>query len=192
MLFRSKVLPHAPVWRNTAIVAYEIQHRRSAYILNWPTTRRGFLFLKSKWVLTCFSCPFNDPDGFGGARPALRAKGEDQKFGKGTLLVLRLCGYCNPLKSHKTAKGNFGKAWRKQAEIWKACKKSLEVRRRRRWSAVRHARGATRNGLAFVGQAANFCSARFTYLKGALGEVSRSVRPRQKNRCQDDCAAGHL
>jgi hypothetical protein len=38
--------------------------------------------------------------------------------------------YCNPLKSHKTAKGFFGKAWRKQAEIWKCLEKTLEVGRR--------------------------------------------------------------
>src|SRR5271170_8295474 len=32
---------------------------------------------------------------------------------------------CNPLKSHKTAKAFFGKAWRKQAEIWKSLEKRL-------------------------------------------------------------------
>src|SRR5271168_5274570 len=34
-----------------------------------------------------------------------------------------------PLKSHKTAKGIFGKAWRKLAEIWKSLQKSLGARR---------------------------------------------------------------
>src|SRR5271170_1803219 len=32
---------------------------------------------------------------------------------------------CNPLKSHKTAKAFFGKAWRKQAVIWKSLEKKL-------------------------------------------------------------------
>src|SRR5271163_2509496 len=39
---------------------------------------------------------------------------------------------CNPLKSHKTAKGFFGNPWRKQAEIWKCLEKSLEAGTRRR------------------------------------------------------------
>ena len=41
---------------------------------------------------------------------------ERQKFWRGIFLVWN---YCNALKSHKTAKGIFGKAWRRQAEIWK-------------------------------------------------------------------------
>src|ERR1700691_1863627 len=78
------------------------------------------------------------------------------------------CGYCNPLKSHKTAKGNFGKAWRKQAEIWKSLQKRLGGRQTRPGDAgppfaMREAQRG--NGPPFVGQAANFCSARFTYLK---------------------------
>src|SRR5271168_1480867 len=32
---------------------------------------------------------------------------------------------CNSLKSHKTAKAFFGKAWRKQAGIWKSLEKKL-------------------------------------------------------------------
>src|SRR5277367_4359216 len=35
---------------------------------------------------------------------------------------------CNPLKSHKTAKAFFGKAWSKTSEIWKGLHKSLEAR----------------------------------------------------------------
>ena len=31
---------------------------------------------------------------------------------------------CNLLKSHKTAKASFGKAWRKQAGIWKSLEKA--------------------------------------------------------------------
>jgi hypothetical protein len=34
--------------------------------------------------------------------------------------------YCKPLKSLKTAKGIFGKAWRETAQIWKGLAKSLE------------------------------------------------------------------
>ena len=37
---------------------------------------------------------------------------------------------CNPLKSHKTAKGIFGKAWTKIAEIWKSLAKKLGGRGR--------------------------------------------------------------
>ena len=37
------------------------------------------------------------------------------------------CDPCNPLKSHKTAKAFFGKAWRKQPEIWKSLEKGLEA-----------------------------------------------------------------
>ena len=42
----------------------------------------GFFFLKIYICGTVSSCPFNDPDGFGGARRALRVRGEDKKFGK--------------------------------------------------------------------------------------------------------------
>jgi methylenetetrahydrofolate dehydrogenase (NADP+)/methenyltetrahydrofolate cyclohydrolase len=41
------------------------------------------------------------------------------------------------LKFHKTAKGIFGKAWRKQAEIWKSLQKRLEVGAGRRWRRSR-------------------------------------------------------
>src|SRR5271156_4510663 len=44
-----------------------------------------------------------------------------KKFGKGFFGS----GPCNPLKSHKTAKASFGKAWRKQAGIWKSLEKKL-------------------------------------------------------------------
>jgi hypothetical protein len=37
------------------------------------------------------------------------------------------CDPCNPLKSHKTAKAFFGKAWRKQPEIWKSLEKGVEA-----------------------------------------------------------------
>src|SRR3984885_15927342 len=33
---------------------------------------------------------------------------------------------CNPLKSHKTAKDLFGKAWSKTREFWRSLEKSLE------------------------------------------------------------------
>src|SRR5271170_1362679 len=39
---------------------------------------------------------------------------------------------CNPLKSHKTAKEFFGKAWSKTHQIWKCLAKSLEPSRARR------------------------------------------------------------
>src|SRR5271155_363441 len=38
--------------------------------------------------------------------------------------------YCNPLKSHKTAKAFFGNVWRKQAEIWKCLEKAWRRRDR--------------------------------------------------------------
>ena len=43
--------------------------------------------------------------------------------------LFRVWEPCKPLKSHKTAKGIFGKARRKLAEIWKSLQKSLEARR---------------------------------------------------------------
>src|ERR1700722_5138585 len=33
---------------------------------------------------------------------------------------------CNPLKSHKTAKALFGKAWSKTREFWRSLEKGLE------------------------------------------------------------------
>src|ERR1700721_4274264 len=33
---------------------------------------------------------------------------------------------CNPLKSHKTAKDLFGKAWSKTREFWRSLEKDLE------------------------------------------------------------------
>src|ERR1700678_2784387 len=33
---------------------------------------------------------------------------------------------CNPLKSHKTAKDLFGKAWSKTREFWRSLEKGLE------------------------------------------------------------------
>src|ERR1700734_2726530 len=34
---------------------------------------------------------------------------------------------CNPLKSHKTAKDFFGKAWSKTRDFWRSLEKGLEV-----------------------------------------------------------------
>src|SRR5271163_3993506 len=49
-----------------------------------------------------------------------------QKVWRRTLLIFF---YCKPLKSLKTAKGIFGKAWRETAQIWKGLAKSLEPSR---------------------------------------------------------------
>jgi hypothetical protein len=51
-------------------------------------------------------------------------RSSEQKVWKGPF---RFWKPCNPLKSHKTAKGIFGKAWRETAQIWKSLQKSLEV-----------------------------------------------------------------
>jgi len=47
------------------------------------------------------------------------------------------CGYCKSLKSHKTTKEMFGKAWRKEGQIWKCLQKKLGDRARRAlsWTA---------------------------------------------------------
>src|SRR6202167_126567 len=37
-----------------------------------------------------------------------------------------VCKPCNPLKSHKTAKALFGKAWSKTREFWRSLEKGLE------------------------------------------------------------------
>jgi len=65
----------------------------------------------------------------------------DKRFGEYTLTVWEAC---NPLKSHKTAKDMFGKAWTKTAKIWKSLRKCVGGRphsaafarppRRRRYS----------------------------------------------------------
>jgi hypothetical protein len=50
------------------------------------------------------------------------------------------------MKSHKTAKEMFGKAWSETAEIWKGLDKSLELAAapERRRAAFRQSRSATR------------------------------------------------
>jgi hypothetical protein len=60
-----------------------------------------------------------------GPRGKVRARPEPKNFGDE---LFGFWVYCNPLKLHKTAKGIFGKAWRKRAEIWKSLQKSLESR----------------------------------------------------------------
>jgi hypothetical protein len=59
----------------------------------------------------------SDPNGAGRAECAvtaagirLKGGGSRKKFGGGIILVFEAC---NPLKSHKTAKALFGKAWTK-------------------------------------------------------------------------------
>jgi hypothetical protein len=53
-----------------------------------------------------------------------------QKFGKTPYVGKKLFSSPNPLKSHKTDKEMFGKAWRKQAKIWKSLAKKLGTARR--------------------------------------------------------------
>jgi hypothetical protein len=55
----------------------------------------------------------------------LKGGGSGKKFGEITLWVLEAC---NPLKSHKTAKALFGKAWSKTRQIWKSLEKCKVAR----------------------------------------------------------------
>jgi hypothetical protein len=72
-------------------------------------------------MLPCFHVTSTIQTGWRRAT-AIRAQLEAKKFGN---WLFRFVAYYNPLKSHKTAKGFFGKAWRKQAEIWKCLEKNL-------------------------------------------------------------------
>ncbi|MFZ0205402.1 MAG: hypothetical protein WAL59_04600 [Roseiarcus sp.] len=56
----------------------------------------------------------------------MRLKGGDteEKIWKPPNVVWKSC---NPLKSHKTTKELFGKAWTKTAWIWKSLEESLEA-----------------------------------------------------------------
>jgi hypothetical protein len=68
----------------------------------------------------------SESDATGGARAALMLDVWRPKNSQNMIW-----GYCNPLKFHKTAKGNFGNPWRKQAWIWKSLAKKLGASRRR-------------------------------------------------------------
>src|SRR5271156_6431797 len=70
---------------------------------------------------------------------------------------------CNPLKSHKTAKALFGKAWSKTREFWRSLEKGLEgafipsplapSHQRpsdRAGSSLRRAKLRSNRGLAFI------------------------------------------
>src|ERR1700749_901898 len=87
------------------------------------TVKANFSFWKARSLVPCFHDPSNPPDCLDRARPALRAS-RGQKIWRRTLWVWKAC---NPLKSHKTAKEMFGKAWSETAEIWKGLDKSLEL-----------------------------------------------------------------
>src|SRR5277367_5483874 len=56
------------------------------------------------------------PEVLGGAGEGLGRLWRE-KFGQPSLLIWI---YCNPLKSHKTAKAFFGKAWHRTTLLWKS------------------------------------------------------------------------
>jgi hypothetical protein len=86
----------------------------------------NFFFLINTIDAMLFSSRSTEPDrAYGGAADS----SSEQKVWKGPF---RFWKPCNPLKSHKTAKGMFGKAWRETAQIWKSLQKSLEVLEARR------------------------------------------------------------
>src|SRR5271156_993102 len=58
---------------------------------------------------------------YGKMRP--KAGGRRRKIWKASKDVWKTC---NPLKSHKTAKALFGKAWSKTREFWRSLEKGLE------------------------------------------------------------------
>jgi hypothetical protein len=55
------------------------------------------------------------------AKDAVERRPMQQKLERASLIR----DPCNLVKSHKTAKASFGKAWRKQAGIWKSLEKKL-------------------------------------------------------------------
>jgi hypothetical protein len=101
-----------------------------------------FSFWKARSMLAYFDDPSTLPTD-GAARDRLFEPIEGQNIWRGTLWVWKAC---NPLKSQKTAKKMFGKAWSETAEIWKGLDKSLELAAapERRRAAFRQSRSATR------------------------------------------------
>jgi hypothetical protein len=79
----------------------------------------------SFWKARSMLASFHDPATlltYRAARDRLFEPIEEQKIWRWTLWIRKAC---NPLKSHKTAKEMFGKAWSKTAEIWKGLEKKL-------------------------------------------------------------------
>jgi hypothetical protein len=83
-----------------------------------------FLFPKfrSHARLQAMPIPASVPPALSGRVGASLERFEPKKFGGGQN-GRRI--YCNPLKFHKTAKGMFGKIWRKKAWFWKSLAQSL-------------------------------------------------------------------
>jgi hypothetical protein len=101
-----------------------------------------FSFWKARSLLPCFHDPSTLRTDWT-VRDRLFEPIEEQKIWQWTLWIWKAC---NPLKSHKTAKEMFGKAWSETAEIWKGLDKSLELAAapERRRAAFRQSRSATR------------------------------------------------
>src|SRR5271163_3656945 len=128
---------------------------------------------------------------FGGGR---KGAAGDKRFGEYTLTVWEAC---NPLKSHKTAKDMFGKAWTKTAKIWKSLRKCVGGRphsaafarppRRRRYSIAAAFRMHTIVACAGTepgcesGAAGRSDSARFPRRAGS-GRNRRHLRPQEREK----------
>src|SRR5271163_449378 len=98
---------------------FHVPGRGAAYVSRRPCSDRGgerraktIDGSLGKTKATEFSMSLNDHDPLRNARRALRAAAEGEKIWRWTLWVLNPC---NPLKSHKTAKGIFGNPWTETA-----------------------------------------------------------------------------
>jgi hypothetical protein len=104
--------------RRGSILHAQLRRRRE--------TMRRFLFRENQIRATVFpwcSTKTDWPPGRAGSSSPLSAP----KTWRTTLWIWI---YCNPLKSHKTAKTFFGKAWQKIALIWKGLEKAWRRRDR--------------------------------------------------------------
>jgi hypothetical protein len=89
-----------------------------------------------------------------------------QKIWKPSLLI---CIYCNPLKTHKTAKTFFGKAWQEIALIWKGLEKA--------WSAGQSLLSA--QSFAFLSRSALAMTLTDESAIAAAAITGDSVRPKK-------------
>src|SRR5271156_1181527 len=73
-------------------------------------------------MLPCFRVPSTIQTGMAARDGLFEPREKTKNLASALFRGLRLC---NPLKSHKIAKGFFGNPWQKQAEIWKCLEKKL-------------------------------------------------------------------
>src|SRR5271168_2678343 len=114
-------------------------------------------------MLPCFHVPSTIQTGMAARDGLFEPREKTKNLASALFRGLRLC---NPLKSHKIAKGFFGNPWQKQAEIWKCLEKKLGG-------------GQTRPGDAGP---PNFCLVAPSFRQGeAIAAHSGPGRPRHRS-----------